>query len=76
MGYGIWGERNGTKEKWYTTFGSCVGLCVKLRKSEGNVFNGLIWRYWDGYCGCNQNERGHDESDPTYRELAHFVFDE
>ena len=65
VGYGSQEHYDDEIHKHYTpTLEACVHVCVKKRREEGEEWNGVVWRWWNGgWCWCVKNERGHYDDD-------------
>ena len=52
--------------KYKTTFPEFLDWCELKRKTDGTLWNGMIWREDTGLCNCFKNER-------VFKANVHFV---
>ena len=58
IGNGVQGAYDDQVTTRGLTLGQCIEHCQQHRMDAGIVWNGLVYRASDGWCGCDKNSRG------------------
>ena len=58
IGNGVQGTTDEQVHEYHLTLGQCIECCQKHRESAGTVWNGLVYKASDGFCGCDKNSQG------------------
>ena len=61
-GEGMWKSNDGYVQTHCTEISQCLKFCKQQIRRHGMEWNGMVWRRWDGWCGCFRNDKGHRTS--------------